>query len=53
MLRLARSDFDDPTELAGLAAAAGTTPERIRAELGYLVERPAPAASVEGTATAS
>ena len=53
MLRLARSDFDDPTELAGLAAAAGTTPERIRAELGYLVERAAPAASVEGTATAS
>lgn len=40
MLRLTRDDFDDPRELAMIAAAAGTSPERIRAELGYLVERP-------------
>jgi 6-phosphofructokinase 1 len=53
MLRLARSDFEDPVELASLAAAAGTTPERIRAELQYLVEGAAPAAAVEGNATVS
>jgi len=41
MLRLKRGDFDDPRELAKLAAAAGTTPERFRAEFGYLVERDA------------
>jgi 6-phosphofructokinase 1 len=40
MLRLSRSDFDDPRELAKLAAAAATTPERVRAELGYLVAAP-------------
>jgi 6-phosphofructokinase 1 len=39
MLRLSRADFEDPRELAKLAAAAGMTPERIRAELGYLAER--------------
>jgi 6-phosphofructokinase len=39
MLRLERADFEDPRELARLAAAAGTTPERFRAEFGYLVER--------------
>jgi 6-phosphofructokinase 1 len=54
MLRLGRSDFDDPRELAKMAAAAGTTPERIRAELGYLVERQAPSvAPAEGSATDS
>jgi hypothetical protein len=59
MLRLARSDFDDPRELAKLAAAAATTPERIRAELGYLVERPlavpghVEGETVEGRSTAS
>jgi 6-phosphofructokinase 1 len=47
MLRLTRGDFEDPRELAKLAAAAKTTPERIRAELGYLVERPAPAEAIE------
>ena len=51
MLRLARSDFEDPLELAELAAAAGTTPERVRAEFGYLVERQAPSvAPAEGSA---
>jgi ATP-dependent phosphofructokinase / diphosphate-dependent phosphofructokinase len=38
MLRLKRSDFDDPRELARLAAAANVTPERFRSEMGYLVE---------------
>jgi 6-phosphofructokinase len=38
MLRLKRSDFDDPSALAKLAAAAKMTPERLRDELGYLVE---------------
>jgi 6-phosphofructokinase 1 len=46
MLRLVRSDFEDPLELAELAAAAATTPERIRAELGYLVDRPVPSVPV-------
>jgi 6-phosphofructokinase 1 len=39
MLRLKREDFDDPLALQRLATAANTTPERFRAELGYLVER--------------
>jgi 6-phosphofructokinase 1 len=38
MLRLKRSDFADEGELAKLAAALGTTPERVREEFGYLVE---------------
>ena len=38
MLRLKRADLEDPLELAKLAAAASTTPERFRAEMGYLVE---------------
>ncbi len=37
MTRLRPSDFDDPQELAKLAAVAKMTPERVRAELGYLV----------------
>ena len=41
MLRLRPSDFADARELAKLAAALGTTPERVRAEFGYLVENPA------------
>jgi 6-phosphofructokinase 1 len=41
MLRLKRQDFDDPAELAKLAFAANTTPDRLREELGYLVEREA------------
>jgi 6-phosphofructokinase len=39
MLRLTREDFDDPRALQKLAAVASTTPERFRAQLGYLVER--------------
>ncbi|HLK41056.1 MAG TPA: diphosphate--fructose-6-phosphate 1-phosphotransferase [Polyangiaceae bacterium] len=41
MLRLKPADFDDPRELAALGAAAHMTPERFRAELGYLAERDA------------
>jgi ATP-dependent phosphofructokinase / diphosphate-dependent phosphofructokinase len=37
MLRLKRGDFEDPDEMAQLAAAAKMTPEKLRAELGYLV----------------
>jgi ATP-dependent phosphofructokinase / diphosphate-dependent phosphofructokinase len=39
MLRLKCPDFDDERELGRLAAAANTTPEHFRAELGYLVDR--------------
>jgi 6-phosphofructokinase 1 len=39
MIRLRRGDFEDAGELASLAATAKTTPERLRQELGYLVER--------------
>ncbi len=39
MLRLKRSDFEDPRELAKLAAVAHMTPERFREELGYLADR--------------
>ncbi len=39
MTRLRRSDFDDRRELAKLAAAAKTSPDGLRAELAYLVDR--------------
>jgi ATP-dependent phosphofructokinase / diphosphate-dependent phosphofructokinase len=42
MIRLKRSDFDDPRELARLAAAANVTPERFRSEFAYLVEHENP-----------
>jgi 6-phosphofructokinase 1 len=38
MLRLKRADFDDPRELARLAAVANMTPERFREQMAYLVE---------------
>src|SRR5262249_39052756 len=41
MLRLNRSDFEDPTELAKLAAVIGRTPDAFRAELGHTVEHEA------------
>ena len=37
MLRLERSDFEEPERLAALAAAAGQSPEQIRRRFGYLV----------------
>ncbi len=42
MLRLKRRDFEDQGELAKLAVAANTTPERFRALFGALVERDVP-----------
>ena len=38
MLRLRRDDFDDESELANLAATAGTSAEAFRAAFGYVVE---------------
>lgn len=44
MLRLRKGDFEDPTELAKLAAAAGATPDRFRDEFAHVTshegERP-------------
>ena len=42
MLRLKRADFDDPRELAKLAAAVNLSPQRFRAEFGHLAERGTP-----------
>jgi 6-phosphofructokinase len=39
MIRLIPDDFDNPVELAKLAAAANLTAPRFRAEFGYLVDR--------------
>jgi 6-phosphofructokinase len=39
MLRLKRSDFEDAATLAALAAAAHTTPEGFRDQLGHLIDR--------------
>jgi 6-phosphofructokinase 1 len=38
MIRLQRSDFEDPSALARLAEAARTTPQSFRHRLGYLVD---------------
>jgi 6-phosphofructokinase 1 len=37
MIRLERSDFEEPERLAALAAAAGKSPEQFRQAFGYLV----------------
>jgi 6-phosphofructokinase 1 len=37
MIRLERSDFEEPDRLAALAEAAGKSPEQIRRAFGYLV----------------
>ena len=42
MLRLRRDDFDDPSELANLAATAGTSAAAFRAAFGYVVEHEPP-----------
>jgi 6-phosphofructokinase 1 len=43
MIRLRRDDFDDPHELAKLAATSRTSPEDFRARFEYLVgHEPAP-----------
>jgi 6-phosphofructokinase 1 len=46
MLRLKHADFDDPKELAKLAAAAKLTPERFRAEFGPLLVEEGPRPSL-------
>ena len=51
MLRLKRDDFDDPVELAKLAAVAHTTPEGFRELLGHLVERDVPSSAPAGLST--
>jgi 6-phosphofructokinase 1 len=38
MIRLERSDFEDPERLAALASAAGKAPEQVRGAFGYLVD---------------
>jgi 6-phosphofructokinase 1 len=42
MIRLERSDFDDPQQLAKIAAEAGMDAEAFRARFGYLVGLEAP-----------
>lgn len=42
MIRLRRDDFEDPHELAKLAATAGMTLETFRREFEYLVQRESP-----------
>jgi ATP-dependent phosphofructokinase / diphosphate-dependent phosphofructokinase len=43
MIRLRRDDFQDPHELAKLAATCGFSPEKFRGEFAYLVEDEPPA----------
>jgi 6-phosphofructokinase 1 len=38
MIRLVRSDFDNPAQLAKLAATVSLTPEQFRSRFGYLVD---------------
>ena len=39
MLRLNKSDFDDPHELAKFAAVCGISLEEFRLQFGYLIEK--------------
>ena len=50
MLRLKRTDFEDPGELDKIAAAAQMSPERFRAEFGYLVDDRMPMQSIRAPA---
>ena len=47
MIRLRRDDFQDPHELAKLAATCGLSPEEFRREFEYLVEDEPPALVLE------
>jgi len=47
MIRLRRDDFQDPRELAKLAASCGLSPEEFRREFAYLVEDEPPALVLE------
>ncbi len=49
MIRLRREDFEDPHELAKLAAAAGVTTERFRAEFEGVVANEPPCPSIDVT----
>ncbi len=51
MLRLKRADFENPAELAKLAATAGLTPAQFRQEFGHLVDERAPRSMLPGTFT--
>ena len=42
MIRLERSDFENPTNLAKVAAAAGMSPDQFRERFGYLVTADVP-----------
>ncbi len=48
MIRLRREDFDDPHELAKLAAAAGVSTEEFRAEFEAVVANEPPPPAMEG-----
>jgi 6-phosphofructokinase 1 len=51
MIRLRRDDFQDPHELAKLAATCGFSPAEFRREFEYLVEDEPPALDIEETPT--
>jgi 6-phosphofructokinase 1 len=42
MIRLRRDDFDDPHELAKMAATVGISLQAFRSEFGYLIETEPP-----------
>jgi len=42
MIRLRRDDFDDPHELAKMAATTGISLQDFRSEFGYLIETEPP-----------
>lgn len=48
MIRLRREDFEDPHELAKLAAATGVSPERFRTEFEGVVANEPPPPTIEG-----
>ena len=53
MIRLRKDDFQDPHELAKLAATAGLSNEEFQKEFEYLVANDPPAAPVEGRVRSS
>jgi len=52
MIRVRRDDFDDPREVARIAAAAGLSPDAFRRQFEYLTEDEIPAAVLGPTASA-
>jgi 6-phosphofructokinase 1 len=48
MIRLRREDFDDPHEMAKLAAAAGVSIDRFRSEFEAVVASEPPPFKIEG-----